>query len=106
MPMDQLPRLQRWLAEAAADAPDPEELVTIQSTADPGWIVLIDIAQTPLAGRPFEPIEEAPDELAGMRWLSCSIEDETWVGAGDESQLARILEIFLDWANARAPRAG
>lgn len=106
MPMDQLPRLQRWLAEHGADAPAPEELIAIQSTDDPGWVVVIDIAQTSLADRPFEPVEEAPDPLTGLRWFSCSIEDGAWVGAGDETQLARILETFLDWSNSRAPRAG
>ena len=37
---------------------------------------------------------------------ACSIDDGAWVGAGDETQLARILETFLDWSNSRAPRAG
>lgn len=38
----------------------------------------------------------------GSRWLSCRVEGSTWHGAGDETQLERILEVFLAWAEAHA----
>jgi len=34
----------------------------------------------------------------GSHWLSCHTENGTWHGAGDETKLERILEIFLAWA--------
>lgn len=101
MPMDQLPRLQRWLAEHS-DAESADGLISIFSTDDPGWSVLVDVGDTTLAKRAFEPIDEGPDPASGLRFLSCSLEGGLWVGTCDPGQLARLLDIFLDWA-AGAP---
>jgi hypothetical protein len=102
MPMDQLPRLQRWLLENCGDDP-PEGLISIESTDDPGWSVLVDLSHTPLAERPFDPVEEDEDPAAGLRWISCSVYDGMWSGVCDAGQLPRVLDIFLDWANGARP---
>lgn len=36
----------------------------------------------------------------GSSWLSCRSENGLWHGAGDETRLEHILEIFLAWAEA------
>jgi hypothetical protein len=100
--MDQLPRLQRWLRENCGDEPH-EGMVSIFSTNDGGWAVVIDIDHTPLANRAFERIEEGPDPDVADRWLSCSVTDGSWVGVCDSQQLRRTLDVFLDWASSPAP---
>jgi hypothetical protein len=34
-------------------------------------------------------------------WLGCHIEKGAWHGAGDETKLERILEVFLAWAEEK-----
>ena len=31
-------------------------------------------------------------------WLDCSVEEATFMGAGDSTRLEEILQIFLTWA--------
>jgi hypothetical protein len=101
--MDQLPRLQRWLAEYGGGE-STDSLISIVSTDDPGWSVLVSVGDTPFAERAFEPIDEEPDAASGLRWLSCSLESGIWVGTCDPSQLARLLDIFLDWVSGAPTR--
>lgn len=58
-----------------------------------------------MAGRAFTEIAENVDAkrfALGPRWLSCRVEGDTWHGAGDETQLERVLLEFLSWAEANS----
>lgn len=57
---------------------------------------------TPLQMLTFTEIAEGVDANGfplGPGLLSCHTENGTWHGAGDETKLERILELFLAWAD-------
>jgi hypothetical protein len=61
----------------------------------------INLVGTPLQQRAFTEVADGVDAerwALGPRWLSCRVEDDTWHGAGDETKLEQILEVFLAWA--------
>lgn len=74
----------------------------IETLDNPGWLVTVDLAGTPLASRPFTGVADgfgAGAHPNAPRWVHCSVQDGAWRGAGDGTQLARLLGLFLDWAD-------
>jgi hypothetical protein len=99
--MNTLARLQDWYALQCNGEWEHSSGINIQSCDNPGWWVKIGLTGTPLQTKAFTEIAEGVDDrrfALGSRWLSCRIENGTWHGAGDETKLERILEIFLAWA--------
>ena len=77
--------------------------IKIESCDNPGWWVKIDLAGTKLETRDFTPVLEnadAADFQLGPRWICCRVGDVIWHGAGDETRLPQILELFLNWAES------
>jgi hypothetical protein len=98
--MDELLRLQRWYAARCDGGWEHRHGVRIETLDNPGWLVKIDLAGTGLEGRPFADVAEGVDPVGHPqtpRWLHCSVRDGSWQGAGDETQLSRLLGLFLDW---------
>ena len=99
--MNTLARLQTWYSNRCNDEWEHSSGISIQSCDNPGWWVKINLIGTPLQSQTFIEIAEGIDAkrfALGPRWLSCRTEDGTWHGAGDETKLEGILEIFLVWA--------
>lgn len=108
--MEVLLRLQQWYALQCDGNWEHQFGVSIESLDNPGWLVKIDITGTAVENRPFVEIAEGvdannhPDESP---WIHCSVRESSWQGAGDQTQLARLIEVFLDWADpsAEQPRS-
>ena len=99
--MNTLARLQTWYLAQCNGEWEHSSGVNIQSCDNPGWWVTINLTGTALQTQQFAEIAEGVDDLRfalGSHWLSCYIENGTWHGAGDETMLVRILEVFLGWA--------
>jgi hypothetical protein len=99
--MNTLERLQTWYARQCNGEWEHSCGIIIQSCDNPGWWVKINLAGTPLQQQAFTEIAEGVDVRRfpqGSQWLSCHRENNTWQGAGDETKLERILEVFLAWA--------
>lgn len=99
--MTALVRLEHWYARQCNGEWEHHSGVTIQSCDNPGWWVKIELKGTALEQVPFERVAENVDEAnfqKGDRWLACDVTDGVWNGAGDETKLERILEVFLSWA--------
>ena len=99
--MSTLSRLQSWYARQCNGDWEHSQGVAIDSCDNPGWWVKINLSGTKLERQPFPEIRENVDasrHAQGPRWLNCRVEELTWHGAGDETQLERILELFMDWA--------
>ena len=99
--MTTLERLQAWYSRQCDGTWEHSSGIIIETCDNPGWWVKVDLAGTDLFGRKFSGIAEGVDRnnfALGPRWLSCRIEGETWHGAGDETQLERILQCLLEWA--------
>ena len=101
--MTTLLRLQEWYTRQCNALWEHQQGIKIESCDNPGWWVHIALKGTPLESVPFERIAENVDDAGvqqGTRWLDCKITDGVWEGAGDETKLERILEVFLSWAEA------
>jgi hypothetical protein len=99
--MSVLSRLELWYSYQCDGTWEHSLGVRIESCDNPGWWVKVNLRGTNLQHLAFSEIADNVDAAGfaqGRRWLHCRIEDGTWHGAGDETKLARILELFLDWA--------
>jgi len=99
--MNTLARLQAWYSRQCNGEWEHSSGISIQSCDNPGWWVKINLAGTPLESLAFTEIAEGVDArrfALGPVWLSCRSENGIWHGAGDETKLEHILEIFLAWA--------
>lgn len=98
-----LVRLQAWYARQCDSEWEHDHGITVQSCDNPGWWLKIDVTGTSLAQRQFDRVAENVDTdgwQRGARWLDCRVTEGVWHGAGDETKLERILEIFLSWAES------
>ncbi len=99
--MDELARLQKWYQSQCNDEWEHRYGVRLDSLDNPGWWLKIDLVGTPLEGRAFSKVERGNGESKGD-WISCSIQDGQFHGAGGSFNLGEILRIFLDWAEGEA----
>ena len=112
-----LHRLEAWYSQHCAIY-YPElgnsvwDRIEITNLDNPGWIVNIDLFGTPLEGVPFEELRE--DYESEDAWLTCGVQGpdspeehgNRFVGNGGPKALERMVEIFLDWAEANASAPG
>ncbi len=99
--MDVLLRLQNWYAAQCDGDWEHQYGVRVETLDNPGWMVKIDLAGTALEERPFAVVAEGVGADAHPdcpRWVACSVKDGVWQGACDETQLPRLLGLFLEWA--------
>ena len=99
--MNTFDRLQNWYKRQCNGVWEHSSGIRIESCDNPGWWVKINLAGTSLQARTFAEVAEGIDAqrfALGPLWLSCRVEGDTWHGAGDETKLERILEVFLVWA--------
>ena len=99
--MNVLVRLQTWYSHQCNGEWEHSSGITIQSCDNPGWWVKISLTGTSLQTKPFTDFAEGVDAQRfplGSHWLCCHIENSIWHGAGDETKLERLIEIFLTWA--------
>ena len=99
--MSSLRALEAWYASRCDGDWEHSFGVTIETLDNPGWAVRIDLAETPLAGRPFDQvrIERSADD-----WLRCSVDADVFEGRGGPGNLNQILDVFAQWAKAEAER--
>ena len=69
--------------------------VQIESLANPGWQLTIDVEGTYLEGRPHPEIthKNAPND-----WLTIRLENGKYCAAGDTTKLMFLVEHFREWA--------
>jgi Immunity protein 53 len=97
--MSSLRSLEAWYASWCDGDWEHSFGITIETMDNPGWAVRIDLAGTPLAGRPFEPVrtDRSPDD-----WFRCSVEADVFKGHGGPGNLHQILDVFARWVKAEA----
>ena len=95
--------LQHWFAAHCNGGREHHHGISIQTTDNPGWWIRIGLQDTELAGESFTTVAENVDPNGhplGPNWLMCRLQNGQWHGAGDETRLAQLIAIFLDWANS------
>jgi len=99
--MTALGRLAAWYQRQCDEDWEHSHGVRIESCDNPGWWVKIDVRGTRLDTVAFNRRVENVDAEGwhqGPRWLHCHVIDGVWNGAGDETRLEQIIELFLAWA--------
>lgn len=92
--MDILDWIQNWFQKNAFDEWEHVYGVKIETLDNPGWLVKIDVRETPLENKPFDALSYD----GGDDWIFCDVKDCEFNGVGDPQKLKRILEIFRAWA--------
>ncbi len=83
--------LQKWYANQCDGNWEHDYSIKIETLDNPGWIVKIDLGDTPSQGLVLRTglIEKSPED-----WYSISFEGDRFVGIGDPAKLEFILEFF------------
>lgn len=91
--------LQKWYIAQCNGEWEQIKGVTIETLHTPGWLVTIDIADTPLEGVYMEPVRI---DNSASDWIECQIENAQFIGKADASKLPVILQVFKKWASSNA----
>jgi len=91
-----LSRLQRWYSAQCDGDWEHCRGVRIETLDNPGWLVKINLKDTPLEAAEFAEVRKLDDE---REWLDCRVTDGAFRGAGGPHMLGAILEIFVRWAD-------
>ncbi len=94
--------LQKWYLKQCDGHWEHRYGVTIQSLDNPGWLITVDLVDTPLQEIPFGDLMEEADDR--QNWLDCRRKGNKFLGACGPLQLSRVVRIFLDWAEQSVPR--
>jgi hypothetical protein len=89
--------LQTWYLGQCNGEWEHVQGVTIETLDNPGWMITVDLAGTPLADRSMSAVQE---ERSARDWLSCEVDHNQFRGQGDPLKLGAILQVFQDWAIA------
>ncbi len=74
--------------------------IKIETLDNPGWLVTIDLFGTNLENKPFSEIHHNVDSKnnpIATKWLCCTVSNAQYIGAGDSSQLEKIIAHFCLW---------
>lgn len=92
--------LERWYQQQCNGFWEHGQGVTIETLAQPGWMVTVDLVETPLEDKSLAPVRL---EVSDKDWLVCEVTHKQFRGQGDVRKLLPILEIFEKWAAAVTP---
>ncbi len=95
--MHPLEFLQAWYQAQSNGHWERAHGITIESLDTPGWLVCIDLEDTPLENQALPVVAR---EASGRDWLVCEVKQNRFVGQGDPEKLLAILQIFQAWAEA------
>jgi hypothetical protein len=89
-------RLQQWYLAQCDEDWEHSYGIKIDTLDNPGWIVRIDLTDTPVENAAFTPLVVHRSETD---WLDCAVRNAQFHGAGGPLNLEEILVAFLDWAD-------
>jgi len=87
---------QSWYRAQANGTWEHAHGITIETLDSPGWMVTIDLVETPLEGRSMTAVRQ---ERSALDWIVCEVEQNRFRGQGDTEKLLPILRVFQDWAS-------
>lgn len=88
--------LQTWYQKQCNGYWEHSYGVTIQTLDSSGWLVTIDLMETPLEKATMVSIRR---ENSLQDWLICEVAQKQFRGQGDAQKLLDILAVFRDFAN-------
>ena len=90
-----LQEFQKWYLSNCNDDWERQHGIKIDTLANPGWTIIIELYDTPLEDKKFKNIQI---ERTENNWTHCKIEEKSFKGAGGPQNLEEMIQIFLDWA--------
>jgi hypothetical protein len=89
--MEILTWLQEWYIARCDGEWEFQQGIKLLSVSNPGWSVEINVSDTPLeaASIPLTQFQKSADD-----WYGYFLEDALFVGSGDPTKLAVILQVF------------
>jgi hypothetical protein len=90
--------LQEWYMKQCNGFWEHAHGVTIETLDIPGWLVRIDLMETPLENEAMEPVKR---EISAQDWIVCEVSHRQFQGQGDARKLGDILHVFENWASSR-----
>jgi len=105
--MDDLIWLTQWYASQCNDDWEHQYGIKLDTLDNPGWILKINLEETYLESRPFEPQRhntESPeyDPIAKISWWDVRVENKTFRAACGPHDLPIIFSIFRKWGEMSA----
>ncbi|MFG2900364.1 immunity 53 family protein [Streptomyces zaomyceticus] len=89
--------LQQWYESACDGDWEHSYGVRIETTDNPGWILVVDLARTALQGRTCD----MEDESVDGSWMSVKSDGTEFVAACDPGSLERAIEYFIAFSGPR-----
>ncbi|MDB6027014.1 MAG: hypothetical protein JWM68_3237 [Verrucomicrobiales bacterium] len=86
--------LSEWYSRQANGDWEHSFGIKIETLDNPGWRIVIDLSETPLATRPFTSIKE---ENSPRDWTTCRIQDGKFEGFCGPGNLDKVLGVFRAW---------
>ena len=102
-----LTRLSEWYVKQCDGDWEHQSGIRIHTLDNPGWRITVDLGGTKLADGLYPEVNEGTGRNGQPDlplWIACFVRDGKWNGAGDPSQLDRLLIEFLNWAESRGRR--
>lgn len=93
--MSVLSALQSWYQRQCNGAWEEQFGVVIDTLDNPGWMVTIDLAETPVEHCSFAEVDQ---QRSPQDWIYCRVEDLQFKAACGPTNLEEVLQVFLDWA--------
>jgi Immunity protein 53 len=102
--MDNLIWLTRWYASQCNGSWEHQNGVKLDTLDNPGWILTINLEDTDLENRPFEPQRngaesQAYDPTKMLSWWICRVEKKEFIAACGPHDLPAIISIFRQWVD-------
>ena len=94
--METLHQLQKWYHSQCNGDWEHSYGVEIGTLDNPGWRIIIELADTKLVDRPFTEVRQNREHP--IDWIHCRVRDRKFEGFGGPFKLEEILKIFLAWA--------
>ncbi len=95
--MNQLARLQNWYASQCNGDWEHTFGIKIDTLDNPGWELEIDLEETELEAKEFEPILRGDSE-SDTDWIYCKVDNRKFSAGGGISNLPEMIETFLQWS--------
>ena len=89
--------ISQWYARHCDGRWEYAQGVHIETLDNPGWVVEINLADTPYQNRFFKAITI---KKSSHDWCHCIKKEASFYGYGDPSKLEQILELFKEWVES------
>jgi hypothetical protein len=90
-------RLESWFASNCDGDWEHGPGIKLFTLDNPGWSLFVNLTGTPLEDATLEKVGV---ERTDNDWYWCWVEAETFKAAGGPHNLADIIRVFVDWAEA------